>query len=552
MNRWQRAQDRLALLLGCETSARERIIHGMLRREPGEVGGYWLQLVVAVAIASLGLVLGSTAVVIGAMLIAPLMSPILRLGMGLAVGSPFLVLRSSGRILASIALAVGCSTLLTLLLPFHETTAEIAARTAPTVLDLLTAAFCALAGVYATMRPSSDVASTAAGTSIGISLVPPLCASGYGVGTGAWSIASGAALLFLTNFVAIVVVASVMFAAAGFGQASVQRLEQEELGRGSGAQFTGRLAKAFASRGGWWMRLAMPLALLIVVYLPLRKALDDLAWQFKVRSTVDAAVSKLPVRVVQSSIRMEGGQIDLGLLLLGNAAQAQHCRALLTQLLTEAGLYPRLEIAAVPDARAFAGLEAKLRTNMVPTVAPPPPDPLAGLDGSRNAVWTTVEHRWPGRTAGRLLSVTMDAGGASELRLRVTHLGTNLDAVAQEALELALGRDLGRDVKLIDEALPAAEIAIDHDAAPLQLVQLARSLELAAASPELTTCVVQPEAKVSRRSQATATPLNRTMLALLSERPRTLLRKGDRWRVRFSLEGCSEESEPADLPPQAR
>src|SRR5688572_13521671 len=91
----RRFQDRLGALLGCEPSAREGVVQAMLHRNPREATGYWLQLVVAVGIATLGLVLGSTAVVIAAMLVAPLMGPIVGLGMGLAVGSPFLVLRST-------------------------------------------------------------------------------------------------------------------------------------------------------------------------------------------------------------------------------------------------------------------------------------------------------------------------------------------------------------------------------------------------------------------------------------------------------------------------
>ena len=419
----------------------------MLHRVPGEVTGYWLQLGVAVGIASLGLVLGSTAVVIGAMLIAPLMSPIVRLGMGLAVGSPFLVLRSSGRILASIAFALACSSGLTVLLPFHETTPEIAARTAPTVLDLLTAAFCALAGAYASMRPNSDVASTAAGTSIGISLVPPLCASGYGIGTGVTTIANGAALLFLTNLVAIVVVASLTFAAAGFNQVDSQSLEREELGSGGGARLARVLATAFASRGGSWLRLAMPVALLCVVYIPLRQALDDLVWQVKVRSAVESALAKLPSRVVQSSMRIQRGQVSLGLLLLGSTAEAQRSQTMLTDLLQEAGIQPELEIAAVPDANSFARLEAKLRapvTQPVPVVV----DALANFDSGRRAVWDAVQQRWPQRSAGRLLSVTMETGSQTALVLRVTHLGSELDAGALELLGRVVGEDLRRSVTI--------------------------------------------------------------------------------------------------------
>ncbi|HEY8944916.1 MAG TPA: DUF389 domain-containing protein, partial [Polyangiaceae bacterium] len=98
-------QDRLARLLGCDPASRAAVVTGMLHRN-NDSAGYWLQFVVSVGIATLGLVLGSTAVVIGAMLIAPLMTPLVGLGMGLALGSPFLVLRSSVRVLASVAVAV--------------------------------------------------------------------------------------------------------------------------------------------------------------------------------------------------------------------------------------------------------------------------------------------------------------------------------------------------------------------------------------------------------------------------------------------------------------
>jgi hypothetical protein len=87
-------QDRIAVALGCDPASRHSIVAGTLENTPTEVHGYWLQMLVAIGIATLGLVLGSSAVIIGAMLIAPLMGPSLALGMGLSVGSPFLVLRA--------------------------------------------------------------------------------------------------------------------------------------------------------------------------------------------------------------------------------------------------------------------------------------------------------------------------------------------------------------------------------------------------------------------------------------------------------------------------
>ena len=78
-------QDRIAAAFGIQPADREAIVRAMLERSGRESAGYWLQLLLAMGIASLGLVLGSTAVVIGAMLISPLMGPIIELGMGLAL-----------------------------------------------------------------------------------------------------------------------------------------------------------------------------------------------------------------------------------------------------------------------------------------------------------------------------------------------------------------------------------------------------------------------------------------------------------------------------------
>jgi uncharacterized hydrophobic protein (TIGR00271 family) len=131
-------------VLGCPPARRAELVASLIHRGIEETTGYWLQLIIAAGIATLGLVLGSTAVIIGAMLVAPLMGPIIALGMGLAVGSPVLVWRSTMRVAVSVLLVVAIATGLSLLLPFHELTAEIAARTTPTAIDLATAMFCAI------------------------------------------------------------------------------------------------------------------------------------------------------------------------------------------------------------------------------------------------------------------------------------------------------------------------------------------------------------------------------------------------------------------------
>ncbi|HET9953659.1 MAG TPA: DUF389 domain-containing protein, partial [Polyangiaceae bacterium] len=334
-------QDRVVRLLGNSVEGRSLLVANLLRRDASEVTSYWLQLCVAIGIATLGLVVGSAAVVIGAMLIAPLMTPIVGLALGFSAGSPYLVLRCAGRIGFSVIVSIGGAALITVLLPFHELNAEIAARTSPTLLDLVTAAFCALAGVYASLRAGSDTATTAAGTSIGISLVPPLCASGYGLGTGSASTAGGAAMLFLTNFVAIVAVGTASFLFAGFNQVDVVALERDELSRkGTGAPvarlLARRLAKLFESRLGPLLRLAMPLILLAAVYLPLRRALDEVAWEVRVRAAVRTSIAREPLRVVQTRVRVERHEIELVMVILGTTRDAESARERIDALLRRA------------------------------------------------------------------------------------------------------------------------------------------------------------------------------------------------------------------------
>ncbi len=181
---------------------------------------YWLQIIFAAGIATLGLVLNSPAVIIGAMLISPLMNPILASGLALATGDIVLGLRAAFNLFLSCAAAIFFAVLLVVILPFREMTAEIAARTQPNVLDLLIALFSGAVGSVAICREVKGVVTSIPGVAIAVALMPPLCVVGYGIGlalvfdaaTG-WRVASGGGLLFLTNLVAITLTAMLVFIA---------------------------------------------------------------------------------------------------------------------------------------------------------------------------------------------------------------------------------------------------------------------------------------------------------------------------------------------------
>ncbi|MFO0664821.1 MAG: DUF389 domain-containing protein [Polyangiaceae bacterium] len=546
------AQDKLLGLLGNTADGRAAIVAKMLRRDASEATSYWLQLVVSVGIATLGLVVGSAAVVIGAMLVAPLMGPIIGLAMGLASGSPFLVLRTSGRIAASVVVVVGGAALITLLLPFHELNPEIIARTSPTVLDLITAAFCALAGVYAAIRSGSDTATTAAGTSIGISLVPPLCASGYGFGTAAWHVAGGAALLFLTNLAAIVFVGTLAFVAAGFNRVDVLALEHAELDSdASGAPvaraLARRLSSVFESRWGPVMRFLMPFVLLATIYVPLRRALDEVAWQVRVRATVTAAIAREPLRVVQSRVRVERRSVDVVLVVLGKTTEAEASKTRMeAEIRQAAGVAPRIEVHAVPDATAIAGLESSL---LNPRRLEPPSSarsPIEQLDTARAHVRKTLSDLWPHAASGAPLVVDIDTTADGPLQIRVVHIGAPASNDALETLRRAVGAALARDVVVVDVAVPVAPLT--RGASDLRFVGLvSAAIEETRDVPSINVCVVRPPTPPrGRRPTGADTALANAMDGILATHPRVARMGGDDWSVRFVDGPCAPRAAPSD------
>jgi uncharacterized hydrophobic protein (TIGR00271 family) len=522
----------------------------MLHRDANESLSYWLQLVVSVGIATLGLVVGSAAVVIGAMLVAPLLGPIVGLAMGLATGSPFLVLRSAGRILLSVLVAVSGAALITWLLPFHELNAELSGRATPTVLDLITAAFCAVAGVYASLRSGSDTAATAAGTSIGISLVPPLCACGYGLGTLSWSMAGGAALLFLTNLVAIVAVGGIGFAAAGFNRVNVVDLERQELSVGRDAPvarvLAKRLAALFESGLGPLFRLLMPFVLLAVVYVPLRRALDEVAWEVRARKVVRSELAAQSQHIVDSKVQVAGHAIEMVVVLLGTAQDAEQTRIGLAERLERAtGVTPSLEVLGVPDAKAFAGLQSTLLTpHPQPTAKASAPG--AEVRDSLRLAEAALLRFWPMSSLGKPVSIAVQVDGDS-LGFRVAHLGETLAPAATEALELALTRDLKAPVTVIAEAIPA-EVAQRGDDDFAFLAKVGQLMILAQHFPTLSACITQPGVKTQPRALPRETQFAEAFQRLVANVPAA----GRRTAATFSVKLQNEECPSPPAPPESR
>lgn len=243
------------------------------RREDGKLSEHYLFMTaMSGAIAILGLLLSSPAVVIGAMLLSPLMGPIMGLGFALAIGD-WVWLKQCVRTLAlGSAMAVLLCALLVFFSPIQGVTSEIAARTRPNLFDLFVALFSALAGAYAMIRGREGAI---VGVAIATALMPPLAVVGFGLATLNWTVFSGALLLFVTNFITIALTAFGMARLYGF--------------------------RANLSRGQSRVQSVMVIAVFLALAVPLGYSLQRIAWEANAQ------------RIVRSEIRAqfaEGAKLD--------------------------------------------------------------------------------------------------------------------------------------------------------------------------------------------------------------------------------------------------
>lgn len=231
---------------------------------------FYILISLSAAIATLGLMQSSAAVVIGAMLVAPLMSPILGLGHAMVRGYLRQMRRAATSTLNGIGIAIGVGAVFPLLFPGTPPTAEMLARGAPSLLDLGVALVSGAAAAYAVSRPS--VAAALPGVAIAAALVPPLCVVGFGLGASETALAGGALLLFTTNLCAIVLSSAAVFLMMGFRPAK---------------DHAGRTVWRFLSLGAWALFLiSIPLAL------QSRRTMEAAQWQQEVRQRVAAVRSE--------------------------------------------------------------------------------------------------------------------------------------------------------------------------------------------------------------------------------------------------------------------
>ena len=234
--------------------------------------GFFVLLLCAAVIATLGLISNSTAVVIGAMIVAPLMDPILSLAFALSISNNKLAKRSLMTVVIGVIAVIATAALLSLLLDVSEVNREMTSRTAPNLIDLGVAVAAAVAGSFSMTR--ERLSNSLAGVAIAVALVPPLCVCGIGLSMGnevvavfgrgtvaglTNQISEGSFLLFVVNLIGITVASLFIF-----------------------------LVQRYGSVVQCWRNLLVWLALLGLLCIPLSSALHDFSVKQEIVSRFDA------------------------------------------------------------------------------------------------------------------------------------------------------------------------------------------------------------------------------------------------------------------------
>lgn len=184
-----------------------------VREDSGWSSHFAFMTLMSAGIAILGLLLSSPAVVIGAMLISPLMGPIIGVGFALATFDSYEIRRNLRAILVGTLMATAFCALIVIFSPLQQVTPEIASRTRPNLFDLLVALLSGLAATYAMVRGRHGAI---VGVAIATALMPPIAVMGFGLATANWPVLSGSFLLFFTNLMTIAASAAVLARIYGF------------------------------------------------------------------------------------------------------------------------------------------------------------------------------------------------------------------------------------------------------------------------------------------------------------------------------------------------
>lgn len=369
---------------------------------------YWLVLSLAGAIAALGLALNSSAVIIGAMLIAPLLAPVVGLGLALAVGDGRLAFEIAFLVLLSTCFVIAVAALLALALPvpFQTVTTEIAARTRPTTLDLVIAVFSGLAGAAVTVARRSRLSGAVPGVAVAVALVPPLAVTGYGIGTG-WngSIIRGSLLLYGANLAGIVMSGMTVFLIAGMHGAEVLPSVEEwhrQNARNPLTHWVERIPglRSLGIMRALWARIILVGAFVALVAIPLRETLKQIGREARIERAIDGALRlfRKPGQsfVINRDVELGEGATRVVLNVATTGWFPDSTRQEFERRASAAAGEPvTLVLDQVPasggDLSKLANLLSTARPPSAATVTAAPPSPASGVALLRSAVNSAIE-----------------------------------------------------------------------------------------------------------------------------------------------------------------
>ncbi len=476
-SRWR---DKIAESLGVSPQRKEEIYLELSKSVTLRDLSYWLQIVFAAGIATLGLILNSPAVIIGAMLISPLMGPILGGGLAFASGDLILGLRAGLLLLLSCLAAIVFSVLLVGLLPFKEMTNEIAARTNPNTLDLVVALFSGAIGSIAICKEVKGVVTSVPGVAIAVALMPPLCVFGYGIGVAVslngaegMRVARGGGLLFLTNLVTITFTAMVVFLILHIdtkeARERVREWQSENresiLARYLLIRF--RVSDKVRSIGGLSSRLVMILVAIALLLIPLTQSLSQLKGEIarqQQENRIERAArqlwhqhhEKLPGGEARSfldslSISETDGKLTLAMRVFNSQPYTEAEKAEYTRHLAEGlGRPPdsvNLQLIEIPTASALLETRAREeRREAPPTVAQLRANFLQGVEAAMQGV------RLP--PSMQLLGYRVVTGSGEPTRLVIMYLG---DREIEKDAQALIAEDVRARL-----AIPNAEMSCER------------------------------------------------------------------------------------------
>ncbi|MDE3199950.1 MAG: DUF389 domain-containing protein [Acidobacteriota bacterium] len=376
---------------------------------------YWLEIFFSAGIAAFGLIVNSPAVIIGAMLISPLMGPIMATGLALAIGDLYLTIKAVSKLLASVALAIGLSAFIVWLLPFHSITGEILARINPNLLDLGIALFSGLAGSVAVCRTAGvSGVTTLPGVAIAVALMPPLCTIGYGMGSGMNArIMGGAGLLFLTNLVAIVTSAFAVFLLVGMNTQEVRMkgADRREAERFAQRLSHGPLQRVIANGGQMHWRILILAVLLAFIAVPLRRAFVQVAGETIVRGAVENVVDHLlPAGdIVTQQVEVGRGKVTVRLITTKSVPEDKLQDAK-SEIEIKSGRKVDISVSSIASRNELDALMQKL--NAPPPAPPPKPKTLSQIHNElMQRISPVVTAAWPAEAPIQRFDVAFSPDG---------------------------------------------------------------------------------------------------------------------------------------------